>query len=648
MSHDHDAPLSRSLFRTPRRLRTIALLAAGVLLAPGVARAADEVTPRDLVVAQVIHDAKQQQERGAASFGSGAAALRNQAAFARELRLEGDDVYAHRWTLPPRSGRPELQVMLRVDLRSKWQGQDRVPLTDDRRPYHAGWDAGRRADRFHETSQSRRRGYTVAKGIYVGVREGVLFVVQVLGRAGSDASADLEPAGRFFDLLVAAAERHGLLGEPLRLTARDGRLAGQEVGPRSLVRHDIDPRRPVPLAFSVRARPRHLKADEPHRVRIRLSPTLRALAYVAGPGVQAIPGGYELESRRAEDPIVLHFDAEAVRKAFPAGPEVRVGRIGISEGSRHIETNVQVASWQPVITQLTLDATAGTHEGVRGGSDDGDADARREAAVEGREALTSTITSIGSLARTWTEVVAPRVAHRAFGQWSTAQQEERTHNGRTAYISEPIPLGWRLADNGQDVLTAMRDPEDEHLAGTWRRGVRIALRRDLLIAEAPTPGVEPPPGEDLGGAFDDILGDPVVDVGPVTWDADARRAAREKYELQEFSLTTHLVDGTAAAPGTAVRWQGQALREPEPMLRWIAASGGDLDQAFPLPDAEGVLPPLYFIPRTSGVYELRVMATLVRKDDRSDERKIDVALRFRIVDDAFRPVRVDWQQQRGR
>lgn len=551
------------------------------------------------------------------------------------LRCESEHEYCYESTANELAGgkRQVMRWKAWIDHDPKWEGVETVPITEKWKTVQESDDPETGAKVFYRKYANKRRGGGQLESVYFKiVRDDVFAKMHVQRPAGGSKDAAIAKALARWRFFVRAAIHYGVFsGRPIELVPAFGDHAGQTLSSGSTVQHFTRYADPSSLPMKVRARPAGLEPGKPYKVRIELRPEARRFMRVTGDGVAAVRGGYELTTTREEAEVVFHFEKKAIDHKH-----ANVGRVRFVQGERESEIAVDLEDWQPVVTRFEVTSDSGGRPPIEG--DDG-----KQRYGDGTEVFASEVRNIGDLIDTWRRF-EPTVTTRMRGQFFGGD--------------EPVVNGWRrgILDEDQD---PPEDPNGFYVAeqtgpkhlhhGTFKSGARLRINLDLLLVERPKLE-DPAPGEpQFGDSEFDEEGflDDLADLVNTNIDYPTRAEKRKRYRFDEYRLSIHLVDPKAQ------NWRGDAAVEPTWKLDGRSAP---VDELIPLPAAKAgddwvpVPSELFWIPRSPGIYEIRLTATIKRDGDspRLEDltRKLSVAVRIRVVPVAFSELMIEGGMRR--
>lgn len=537
----------------------------------------------------------------------------------------------------------------RIDHRPKWAGLTKYPISEKAKAIHEGPDPETGGEIFYRLRKLKgnREGATVE---FRMVRDDVRLTLAVTRIRHESKDRAIRRALARWRFLVRAATHFGVFKEkPITLVPLYGDLRNQQLQPGDVLKFVTRFDTPSELPIRVGARPTALKKGESYRVRIELPRQARKFMRVTGEGVSGHAGTYTLESTEEQVEIILHFDPDALRAGLAAGPTVNVGLIVVRAGGRTKSNAIQVVEWEPVITRFEVIAHVGGRPGeaLEGGRTDwGNGRERVELETE--------FQNVGSLIDTWREF-EPMVHTRRNRAWP-AGAKANPSNDHPFMADDPVLNAWRRgilrgSEGGsrsgpQEDAAGFYGPQQigdkPHHGGTFKRGVRLRVNLDLLLAEQAK--VEPRMGAD--DEDDGDFGTPLVFEPAPEFGSAARAENRKNYRFQDFQLSVHEVDPTGAD------WRLSANRKlADGMARLAAAPDGKISDMIPLPEVEDRgrwvprLSTFDWVAHRTGIYEIRLAATVIRNGDTplaDRTKKINVAIRVRIVPVEFKSRLMEW------
>jgi hypothetical protein len=668
----------------PKRLAWIFIPVLLVLVRPGGSAGEEpRYTERDRNVARTI-------------FAVISKKLRDEAPGPDLLRAvkelgEDEDLYSYEYRVRSTShtDREVVRWAARIDFNEKWRDVERFVPTEKQRKLKPELEPGTGATILfvRKTTGPRR----ASKVRFYLVRSGV-FLRLTLARPVSEDRAEVTARGlALWHVLVRAAEAYGLLGNPpISIVPLGGDLRGQEMENGEIVQFARDLRRPGTLRFEIGGRPAGLRPGEPHTFDIRMDDAGRRILSASGKGVTRTDDGYQLKSTEERSVVVLDYPklpgaiptSELGHSAGPTG----VFPVRISDRKRKKTIGIQIVHWEAV---LAVFQPMPTEIMQRPRATDGDrtvpgrvkADGERvtweeigsriwpkwdeipenlQRMVEKFEHFAEDLPPAGSLFDTWSALLK-MVAARRVRTWSEAERAAGKSSGiREFHADDPVVAGWMLTDDLHSFIYAVADrPDGPLLNATFVEGIRLRFTYDLLIdiREKPKGRVQSigqdedfgdggkPAASEEGDAAEvpkakeetDATPPPGEELSPLELRNRGRKARRTDYKMVEFSVTVHRVDEKGED------WRAVANRAVEAEVATGPTGGKDgISDCVPLPSGLATSTNHYagtdpWMPRDPGIYEARFHAIVVRRNAEShDERKVDAAIRFRIVDQAFK------------
>ena len=653
-------------------MMTPLLLCVG-LAAPSL----QDITERDRAVAQVVHDSVRLRAGRGAPSDADVLRLRS--------GLGDDDPDSYRF-VSENGARDDAGRRMRWDVKVTFLAEDWTPNPED----EARWSARFRetdpetgaALHFHGVDDRSRTTFVTARV----VRGNTRILLRDARSGGLTFEAHLPLALARLRFFVKRAEEEGLFDAEPRLVVT---VDGEEVTDGDVVSVDHPLDEALDLALAAWLDDYDLPPEDGPRVVLELDDAgAREVELRAGRDV-----GPRLE--RTLDRATPSLDATARFRPLDPAPGEPIGQVAVLTVSAPnaappvlpLRITLHRTTWTPVLRRFEVRQLVKPREGL-----ETDGEAELEAEVGGGEPALTTLERVvargielngwryhaASMAAAWTSLADAARIRPSLDEGGPGGVIHA--NGRPFDDADPVIVGWRLEPATlSDFATADVELNEVATLGAWTERVHQEVVYDLWIARDPTP-----PGarflDDLAEGLDDDEGiwddDEEQPEAPTSLELDAagvpsdpvlrdQYLVREHIYLTDYELSLALIQDEGvrvpegrleAIPDEEQRAYAEALSAA---LRRPAGAG---DQVWPLLTVENPTlrlneyrtefpilgdTALPFVIRNEGVYEVRLQMGFRREGERETKR-VDVAIRINVNDQAFVPRLLDFRTRRAR